>query len=72
MIMDDYDGQMVFGDLMGLKIPDIRLTGKEKPEETSPRKLVPAGNRTRARCVASAHAIIPVYKEMQYHLYVPT
>ena len=30
MIMDD-DGQMIFGDLMGLKLPDIRLIGEEKP-----------------------------------------
>ena len=54
--MDDYDGQMMFGDLVGLKLPDIRLTGEETPEKTSPRKLVPTGNRTRARCVANAHA----------------
>ena len=30
MMMDDYDGQMIFGDLVGLKLLDIRLTGKEK------------------------------------------
>ena len=40
MIMDD-DGQMIFRDLMGLKLPDISLTGEEKPwknltQETSP------------------------------------
>ena len=28
---DDYDGQMIFGALGGLKFPDIRLTGEEKP-----------------------------------------
>ena len=56
MIMDDYDGQMMFGDPVGLKLPDIRLIGEEKPRKTSPRKLVPTGNRTRACCVASAHA----------------
>ena len=33
MIMDDYDGQMMFGDLMGLKLPDIRLTDDEKPRK---------------------------------------
>ena len=27
---DDNDGQMIFGDLGGLKIPDICLTGEEK------------------------------------------
>ena len=30
MMMDDYDGQMIFRDLVGLKLPDIRLTGEEK------------------------------------------
>ena len=33
MRMDDYDGQMMFGDLVGLKLPDIRLTGEEKPRK---------------------------------------
>ena len=28
---DDYGGQMIFGDLVGLKFPDICLTGEEKP-----------------------------------------
>ena len=56
MRMDDYDGQMIFGDLVGLMLPDIRLTGEEKPRKTSPTKLVPTGHRTRARCVTSAHA----------------
>ena len=32
MIMDDNDGQMIFGDLGGLKL-DICLTGKEKPRK---------------------------------------
>ena len=31
MMMDDYDGQMIFGELVGLKLPDICLTGEEKP-----------------------------------------
>ena len=49
--------KMIFGDLVGLKLPDICLTGEEKtPKNTSPRKLVPTGDRTRARCVTSAHA----------------
>ena len=34
MIMDYYDGQMIFGDLGGLKLPDICLTGEENPEKT--------------------------------------
>ena len=53
---DDNDGQMIIGDLGGLKLPDICLTGEEKPRKTSPRKLVPTGDRTRARCVTGAHA----------------
>ena len=30
---------------------------RKHPEKTSPRKLVPTGDRTRARCVTGAHAI---------------
>ena len=33
MMMDDYDGQMMFVDLVGLKLPDIRLTDEEKPRK---------------------------------------
>ena len=51
---NDNDGQMVFGDLEGLKLPDICLTGEEKPRKTSPRKPVPTGDRTRSRCVTCA------------------
>ena len=54
---DDNDGQMIFGNLGGLKLPDICLTGEEKPrKKTSPRKPVPTGDRTRARCVTGARA----------------
>ena len=28
MTMDDYDGQMIFGDLVDLKLPDSPLTGE--------------------------------------------
>ena len=56
MIDDDNDGQMTFGDLGGLKLPDICLTGEEKLRKNLPRKLVPTGERTRARCVTDAHA----------------
>ena len=48
---------MIFGDLVGLKFPDICLTGEEEPrKKTSPRKPDPTGDRTRARCVTGAHA----------------
>ena len=56
MIDDGNDGQMIFGDLGGLKLHGICLISKENPEKTSPRKLVPTGDRTRARCVSGAHA----------------
>ena len=29
----DNDGQMIFGDLGGLKFPDICLTSEEKPQK---------------------------------------
>ena len=54
MMTDENYGQMIFGDLGDLKLPDI--TGEENPEKTSPRKLVPTGDRTRARCETGAHA----------------
>ena len=57
MMMDDYDGQMIFGDPVGLKLPDIRLTGEEKPRKTSPRKLIPTGDRTRARCFLNSEHV---------------
>ena len=52
----NYDGQMMFGKLMGLKLPDICLTDEEKLRKNSPRKLVPTGDRIRVRCVTGAHA----------------
>ena len=33
MMMDDYDDQMIFGDLVSLKLPDIRHMGEEKPRK---------------------------------------
>ena len=41
MIMDDYDGQMMFGDLVGLKRPDIRLTDEEKPRKNLTQETCP-------------------------------
>ena len=55
MTKDAYDGQMIFGDLVGLKLPDIRLIGEEKPQENLTQETCPTGDRTRARCVTSAH-----------------
>ena len=41
MMMDYYDGQMIFGDLVGLKPPDIRLTGEEKPKKNLTQEICP-------------------------------
>ena len=54
---DDNDGQMIFGDPGGLKFPDICLTGEEKPQKTSPRKLVLTGDQTQACYVSGARAV---------------
>ena len=41
MIMDDYGGQMIFGDLVGLKLPDIRVTDEEKPRKNLTQETCP-------------------------------
>ena len=41
MIMDEYDGQMIFGDLVGLKLPDICLTGEEKSRKNLTQETCP-------------------------------
>ena len=41
MMMDDYDGQMIFRDLVGLKLPDIRLAGEEKTRKNLTQKTCP-------------------------------
>ena len=56
MSMDDNDGQMIFGDLGAYSFPTFVLQVRKNPEKTSPRKLVPTGDRTRARCVTGMHA----------------
>ena len=55
-INDDYDGQMIFGELVGLTFPDICLTGDENPGKTSSRKSVLSRDRTGARCGTGVHA----------------
>ena len=61
MISDD-DGQMMFGDLGGLKLPDICLIGEENPrkyltQETCPdRGLNPGPLRDRRACCRLAHS----------------
>ena len=58
MIIDDYDGQMIFGDLVGLKLPDIRLLEVFQLERTMSLSQVVAGGR-RYACLA----IMPTAKQ---------
>ena len=41
MMDDDNDGQKIFGDLGGLKLPDICLTGEEKPRKNLTQETCP-------------------------------
>ena len=41
MLVDGYDGQMIFGDLVGLMLSDIRLTGEEKPRKNLTQETCP-------------------------------
>ena len=41
MSMDENDGQMIFGDIGGLKLPDICLTGEVKPRKNLTRETCP-------------------------------
>ena len=48
---------MIFGTLVGLKLPAFVLQVRKNPYKTSSRKLVPTEDPTRARWVTGAHAI---------------
>ena len=49
ILNDDYDGQMVFRDLVGLKLPNICLTGEEKPRKNLTQETCPdRGSKTGA------------------------
>ena len=68
----DNDAQMIFGDLEGLNLLDICLTGEEKPRKISLRKPVPTRDRTRACCVTGTHtAAWPGQRLMQGNWYNP-
>ena len=41
MMSDDNNGQMIFGDLGGLKLPDICLTGEEQPRKNRTQETCP-------------------------------
>ena len=62
MMIDDYDGQMIFGDLVGLKLPDICVKGEEKTrknitQETCPnRGSKPGPLRDKRACYHLLHS----------------
>ena len=56
IMMDDYDGQMIVGDLVGRKLPDIRLTGEEKPRKNLTQETCPDRGSSPGLCVTSARA----------------
>ena len=64
MMVDDYDDHMIFGDLGSLKLPDICLTGEEKPprnltQETCPdRGSNPGPLRDRHACYRLSHIAV--------------
>ena len=59
MMMDDYNGQMIFADFGDLKFPDICLTGEEKLRE----------NLTQETCPDRGSNPGPLYdKRACYHL----
>ena len=53
---DDDDGEMIFGDLVGLKLPNIRLTGEEKLRKNLTQETCLDRGSNPARCVTNAHA----------------
>ena len=52
----DNDGQMIFGDLGGLKLPDICLTGEEKPRKNFTQETYTDRGSNPAHCMTGAHA----------------
>ncbi|PSN35633.1 hypothetical protein C0J52_24364 [Blattella germanica] len=47
---DDYDGQMMSGDRLGLKFPDICLMGEEKPQKNLTQDTCPDRESNPASC----------------------
>ena len=58
MIMDDDDGQMIFGEIMGLEFPDIRLTCEEKPRKNLTHETCPDRESNLGRFGTGTHATI--------------
>ena len=67
---DDNDGQMIFGDLGGLKLPDICLTGEEKPRENLTQEICPDRGsppgplRDRRACYLLSHSGGPQFSQI--------
>ena len=53
---DDYEGQMIFVDLVGLKLPDIYLRGEEKPRKKKLTKET-CPDRASNPCMIGAHGL---------------
>ena len=73
MMMDDNDDQMIVGDLVGLKLHDICLTGEEEPrkkdltQETFPdRGSNPGPLRGKRACYHLLHSGGRVLSYIQY------
>ena len=69
---DDDDGQMIFGDLWGLKLPDICLTGEEKPQKNLTQETCPNWGsnpsplRNRRACYRLAHSCgLEIIKDLE-------
>ena len=71
---DDNDGQMIFGDLVDVNLPDICLTGEEKPRKTltqetcTDRRLNPDPLRDSRACYRLSHSGGPsvvIFSSMQ-------
>ena len=59
MSMDDDDGQMKYGDLGGLKLPDISLTGEENPEKNLSQDTYPVHRCGTSGSMRACHAAGP-------------
>ena len=55
MIDDDNDGQIIFEDFGGLKLPDICVTGEEKPRNKLTQETYP-DRGSNPGCMTGAHA----------------
>ena len=57
MSMDDNDGQMIFEDLGGLNLPDMCLTGEEKPRKNLTQETCPDRDKRVTTCSTAVDTI---------------